>query len=74
MRKSSIIILLQRADEDETSGNQWWILDRKRFEEWLKDGSIGEPDIIIIPKRAYLAKEVKRVKIEKFDIEKLLEG
>jgi len=74
MQKSDVVIVLQRADDDCTSGNRWWVLKGEELEKWLKDGSISEPDIIVIPKRTYIAKEITRIKIKKIDIKELVKG
>ena len=74
MRKSDVIIVLKKPSSDRRWGSDWWIIKGEELEKWLKDGSIIESDMIIIPKGAYIARKVARLKIEKFDIKELVEG
>jgi len=42
----------------------WHEIDEKDLSKWIQDGSITEGDLVVYPKKVFVAKEQKVVKLE----------
>ena len=50
------------------------IIDEDDIGEWLKDGSLSEGDIVIIPKQVFVVEEKKMFGLKPTELEECFEG